>query len=206
VKKVIWINRGLAEDQQTFNGNLPGGIFSCAATGGHTDEFVRFVDSNTLLLAEVIPEERNHPIGSISHKAMEEAFELLSKETDQEGKPFKIIRIPLPPLILETATPTDELYQFMQTIKYNDDTVLDGKSDVQFVLAASYCNFLVTNGVVLLPKYFKENRKELFRKTDEEARIILQKVFPDRRIIQIDAENINIGGGGIHCITQQECL
>jgi len=39
---------------------------------------------------------------------------------------------------------------------------------------------------------------------DEAAVAVLKGVFPDRRIVAIDAEAVNLGGGGIHCITQQE--
>ena len=41
-------------------------------------------------------------------------------------------------------------------------------------------------------------------KNDEPARTILAQCFPDRDIMQIDALDIVQGGGGIHCITQQE--
>jgi hypothetical protein len=34
VKKVIWIPRGVIEDNQVFTGRLPGNLFTCAATGG----------------------------------------------------------------------------------------------------------------------------------------------------------------------------
>ena len=39
---------------------------------------------------------------------------------------------------------------------------------------------------------------------DIQAREIFEKVFPDREIIQLDAQEIVMGGGGIHCITQQQ--
>jgi agmatine deiminase len=38
---------------------------------------------------------------------------------------------------------------------------------------------------------------------DEEAKEILQAIFPTREVIQIYARDILIGGGNIHCITQQ---
>ena len=39
---------------------------------------------------------------------------------------------------------------------------------------------------------------------DERARTVLADCFPDREILQVDALDIVQGGGGIHCITQQE--
>jgi len=64
-------------------------------------------------------------------------------------------------------------------------------------------NYLITNGAVLIPKYWKEGRSEQIQKKDQAAVRILSQLFPDRKIIQINPENVNIGGGGIHCITQQ---
>jgi len=60
------------------------------------------------------------------------------------------------------------------------------------------------NGVVLLAKYWKEGRPGSVREKDETARRIFAEAFPDRKIVQIDAENINLGGGGMHCVTQQQ--
>ena len=40
--------------------------------------------------------------------------------------------------------------------------------------------------------------------TDEPARRVLQALFPDREIVAVDAREILLGGGNIHCITQQQ--
>jgi agmatine deiminase len=62
----------------------------------------------------------------------------------------------------------------------------------------SYVNFYLANGAVVMPAFGDSN--------DEGARIILGQCFPGRDIMQIDALDIVQGGGGIHCITQQEPL
>jgi len=64
------------------------------------------------------------------------------------------------------------------------------------LLAMSYVNFYLANGAVVMPAFDDPN--------DEGARIILAQCFPGRDIMQIDALDIVQGGGGIHCITQQE--
>ena len=60
------------------------------------------------------------------------------------------------------------------------------------------------SGVVLVAKYGREGRPKSVRDKDEKARRVLAEHFKGRKIVQIDAENINLGGGGIHCITQQQ--
>jgi agmatine deiminase len=63
-------------------------------------------------------------------------------------------------------------------------------------LATSYVNFYLPNGAVVMPAFGDAN--------DEVARSVLADVFIGRDIMQIDAVDIVQGGGGIHCITQQE--
>jgi agmatine deiminase len=64
------------------------------------------------------------------------------------------------------------------------------------LLAMSYVNFYLANGAVIMPAFDDPH--------DEDARTILAQCFPGRDIMQIDALDIVQGGGGIHCITQQE--
>ncbi|MBI3677725.1 MAG: agmatine deiminase family protein [Proteobacteria bacterium] len=64
------------------------------------------------------------------------------------------------------------------------------------LLAVSYINFYLPNGGVVMPAFDDVN--------DEKARAVIAECFPGRDILQIDALDIVQGGGGIHCITQQE--
>ncbi len=66
------------------------------------------------------------------------------------------------------------------------------------LLATSYVNFYLANDAVIMPAFDDPN--------DEAARIILGQCFPGRSLVQIEALDIVQGGGGIHCITQQEPL
>jgi len=63
-------------------------------------------------------------------------------------------------------------------------------------LQASYVNFYLPNDGVIMPSFDDPN--------DEKARAVLADCFPGRDLLQIDALDIVEGGGGIHCITQQE--
>ena len=62
-------------------------------------------------------------------------------------------------------------------------------------LAASYVNFYFANGALVVP--------QLDARTDAEAAEILRRACPGREVIGVPAREILLGGGGIHCITQQ---
>jgi agmatine deiminase len=63
-------------------------------------------------------------------------------------------------------------------------------------LAGSYVNFYLANGAVVLPL--------IDGRTDAAARRALRRIFPARRIVGVAAREILLGGGNIHCITQQQ--
>jgi agmatine deiminase len=63
-------------------------------------------------------------------------------------------------------------------------------------LPASYANFYIANSCILLPTFADRN--------DEGALLILQKCFPDRRVIGIDCRELIWGLGTFHCLTQQQ--
>lgn len=64
-------------------------------------------------------------------------------------------------------------------------------------LPASYANFLICNGAVIVPIFMQE-------KEDDRALGILRECFPGRRVVGIDARRLVLEGGAIHCITQQQ--
>ncbi len=67
-----------------------------------------------------------------------------------------------------------------------------------FRLPASYANFYIANKVILLPVFNDPN--------DQHAVDTLEKIFPERKIVAIDARELVWGLGAFHCITQQEPL
>jgi agmatine deiminase len=64
---------------------------------------------------------------------------------------------------------------------------------------SSYINFYIANKGIVMPS-FKDER------ADNKAQKIIQDTFPDRKIIAINGIDISMGGGNIHCITQQQPL
>jgi agmatine deiminase len=63
-------------------------------------------------------------------------------------------------------------------------------------IAASYINFYVTNGAIVMPAFEDPQ--------DARAYEAITRAFPGREIVQVPALDIVFGGGGIHCITQQQ--
>ena len=64
------------------------------------------------------------------------------------------------------------------------------------IFASSYINFYIANGAIVMPGFGIDR--------DEDARRNIADLFPDREVVQVDISDIAIGGGGIHCITQQQ--
>ena len=64
---------------------------------------------------------------------------------------------------------------------------------------SSYINFYIANKGVVMPSFDDE-------KADKNAQKIVQETFPNRKIIVINGIDISMGGGNVHCITQQQPL
>jgi len=62
---------------------------------------------------------------------------------------------------------------------------------------SSYINFYIANNGIVMPSFEDE-------KADYNAKTIVQSIFPDRKIICINGIDISMGGGNVHCITQQQ--
>ncbi|MFE1904025.1 agmatine/peptidylarginine deiminase [Streptomyces gardneri] len=62
---------------------------------------------------------------------------------------------------------------------------------------ASYANFYLCNDAVISAQFGD-------KRADEAARATLQRLYPDRYIEQLDIDRLGTGGGGIHCVTQQQ--
>ncbi len=64
------------------------------------------------------------------------------------------------------------------------------------IFCSSYINFYIANGAIIMPRYGIDR--------DEDTRSLLAGLFADREVVQLDISDIALGGGGIHCITQQQ--
>jgi agmatine deiminase len=115
-----------------------------------------------------------------------DAEERLLGARDAKGRPIAIERIPMPTPMFFTKEEAAGLDQTNGLVSRKEGDRLAG----------SYVNFLIVNGAIIAPKFGVE--------TDEAARVTLARVFPDREIVMVQAREILLGGGNIHCITQQQ--
>lgn len=64
------------------------------------------------------------------------------------------------------------------------------------IFASSYINFYIANGGIVMPGFGIDR--------DEDAKATIAALFPEREVVQVSVADVGIGGGGIHCITQQQ--
>ena len=226
-KKIIWVPTGMIEDTGTFRGALAqhirvprlngldiphAGVYTMFGVNGHPDEFLRFVTPNTVVLAEETAPKApaKTPVEKLirwlqerNRERLEQVYDIISRETTESGEPIRIVRIPTPVPTLDALKPGDGIYDYFA----NYDRWEDGSTLPEVMLGvwnASYVNYVPTNDLVLVSKFWKPGLSLEILKRDDEARAVLEEVFPGREVVQIYAENVNRGGGGMNCITQQQ--
>jgi len=146
VKKVLWLDRGIAGDD----------------THGHVDDLARFVRPGVVVIAH----ETN--AADENHIPLQENLERLETMTDASGLRLDVVKLPMP-----------------------SPVVFDGVR-----LPASYANFYIANGLVLVPTFNDPN--------DREALGILGELFADREVVGIHAVDLVWGLGTLHCMSHEE--
>ncbi|MDE5885939.1 MAG: agmatine deiminase [Oscillospiraceae bacterium] len=155
---------------------LPRGICN-DETNEHVDNICAFVNPQEVVLAWT--DDQNDPQYALSKACLE----VLEQEK------LKIHKLPIPEYPVCITEQDLQGYVFAP----GEDTREVGER-----LAGSYVNFYFTNQAVLLPQFGGENIR-----SDETAIRLMEKLCPDREIIPIPARELLLGGGNIHCLTQQ---
>ena len=204
IRKVIWLPAGLAQDplhRATIVGRHVGW-----GTGGHTDEFVRFADARTVLLAW--PDETEaarHPVSRLNLQRMQRNLAVLQHATDVQGRPLRVHKLLLPRvverrvLLSAQADPVRSEAWSAESFAARERR-RQGDAVVQ-VASTSYLNFVVTNGLVLLPDYVPHGTPQAVQDRVAET---IAAAFAGRRVQFVDALVANWVGGGAHCATLSE--
>ena len=138
-------------------------VLRSASANGHIDEFCRFIGTNTILLAEVTEEEAlRSELHRINKNRLDACYTILKQETDANGNPFTIIRIPTPEPQFFQLNENEEIIKQINSLKklFKAKKLIDGTdypnaADLKLLPALSYCNFTIANGVVLMAAYWK---------------------------------------------------
>lgn len=135
-------------------------------TDGHIDTIVRIAPDDTLLYVGCDNPQDEQYEDFL---ALEQQLQTLRTK---DGKPYRLLKLPMPEAIYEeSGTGQDRL-------------------------PATYANFLILNGAVLVPVYGQPTN-------DERALSIIQQAFPGRTMIPIDSRTIIRQHGSVHCLTMQ---
>lgn len=161
---------------------LPRGIYN-DETNEHVDNVCAFVRPGEVVLAWT--DNKSDPQYPLSRADLD----YLLSQTDAKGRPITVHKLPIPDHPVTVTKADLSGYDFEE----GEDTREVGER-----LAASYVNFYFSNGAVILPAFGGENTP-----SDQRAARMLATLCPERKVIPIAARDILLGGGNIHCITQQ---
>jgi agmatine deiminase len=154
------------------------GVFN-DETDGHIDNLACFVRPGEVCLTWCDdPRDPQHAISK-------DALERLLAARDAQGRPIKVHKLPAPGPLFMTAREASGVQR-----KRGSHARRAG-----WRLAGSYVNFYLVNAGLVMPL--------LDARTDRAAARVLKRLFPDRKVVGVPAREILLGGGNIHCITQQ---
>jgi agmatine deiminase len=158
---------------------LKAGIYN-DETSGHVDNIACFLRPGLVALAWT--DDHNDPQYPIS----QDAFQRLSGYCDAKGRKLEIIKIHQPNPIFITE---EEAAGVVMTPGTWPRRAGDR-------MAASYVNLYLCNGAAVVPQFNDEY--------DSQAIQTLQRAIPERTVVGVSSREILLGGGNIHCITQQQ--
>jgi len=157
---------------------LPYGVY-LDETNGHVDNFARFTKPGQVMLTWT--DDEDDP----QYERSQAALQILQSETDAKGRPLDVVKIHQPgPIFI-----TEEESQGVDAI---DGTLPREAGDR---LAGSYVNSYIANDLVVLPVFDDPH--------DQAAIEAYERLFSPRRIVTVPGREVLLGGGNIHCITQQ---
>ncbi|WP_269801854.1 agmatine deiminase [Saccharospirillum mangrovi] len=160
---------------------LPEGVYN-DETNGHIDNIACFIEPGHIVLAWT--DDESDP----QYQRSRTALEYLENQRDAQGRKLKVTKLPMPQPLIQTDDEADGI----------DQAAKAWPRRAGERMAASYVNFLIVNGGIILPAFGDA--------MDERAANILADLCPGREIVPVASREILLGGGNIHCITQQQPL
>ena len=163
--KIIWLPRGSLDDE----------------TDGHVDGICAFIRPGEVVVAWT--DDKTDP----EYEIQVEAYELLQKATDAQGRKLKVHKLYNPAPVIVTEAEIEGIDSVEGTLERVAGTFMGG----------SYINFYLANSGCVVPLYNDP--------ADAIALDTLQKLMPERKVVGVKSgREILLGGGMVHCITQQQ--
>ena len=162
---------------------LPFGVFGDDDTNGHIDNIACFARPGEVILAWTDDEN------DYQYERSKIALDILKRAVDAQGRKLTVHKLLMPnPLhIKESEAAGLHATHVSQMIRAPGTR-----------LAASYVNFYIANGGIIVPGFDDPIHDALAVQN-------LQSIFgPQYEVVQIQTREIILGGGNIHCITQQQ--
>ncbi len=165
IDKTIWLPRGSLDDE----------------TDGHVDGICAFIRPGEVVVAWT--DDKTDP----EYDIQVEAYELLQKAIDAQGRKLKVHKLYNPAPVIVTEAETEGIDSVEGTLERVAGTFM----------GPSYINFYLANGGCVVPLYNDP--------ADKVALDTLQKLMPERKVVGVKSgREILLGGGMVHCITQQQ--
>jgi agmatine deiminase len=158
---------------------IPRGVFRDETTG-HVDNLACYLRPGVIALTWT--DDKSDP----QYERSAEAYDYLMSNQDARGRKLEVHKIHQPNPILITAEEADGVDAVNGTLPREEGDRM----------AASYINFYLCNGGAVIPSFNDPH--------DAPALETLQKLLPERKVVSVPAHEILLGGGNIHCITQQQ--
>lgn len=162
---------------------LKEGLYMDLDTNGHIDNIACFIKPGHVALAW------SDDVNDEQYRISRECEQTLLNTTDAKGRTFVIHKLhcPQPPLYytqeeVDTMTPSPGYTVLPRTVGER--------------MAATYANFYIANDAIVVPGF--DNPEY-----DQKAKDVLQELFPEKKVVQVYSREIILGGGNVHCITQQ---
>ena len=149
-------------------------------TNGHVDDVACFVRPGVVLAA--VTDDRD----DWRYDLLQDNLARLREATDAKGRRLEVHTVPMPAVLEITA---EEAWG-IDTAEGSMPREPGDKT------AASYINFLICNGGIVMPVFDDPN--------DAVAKAKLEELFPGREVVTVPGREIVLGGGNVHCITQQQ--
>ncbi|GFR48194.1 hypothetical protein Agub_g10010 [Astrephomene gubernaculifera] len=173
--RVVWLRKGMAGDEK--------------GTNGHVDNVATFSEPGTVLLAwcDDPRDAQQHRVSQLNLEALQAAG------VDATGRPLRVVKVPCPePPIVVTEAEAGGLAARAAAAGYGGVAVAGVR------LPGSYINHYVVNGGVVVPQFGGEQSD-----SDAAALSVLSAAYPGRRVVGVLTRELLLGGGNVHCLTQQ---